>query len=466
MKQKNKSILFVGQAFYNAWYLSRELRKLGWKADLINIDSNPANENYYHGEDIKFAYKSFDDLKFRLNTFINAIVSYSVFQFANKGGIYFVNHQQSPGRILKLLPLIDKLIVFITSGYSVDRCVKLLKKLRMIKVDSSEQLQLTNFGFWSYQKFISKWLFYKFGDMWDIHIAKQAGIKIGYANNGCLDGALQTSFAKWGPLNTCQICAWYNNDQVCSDHLNAEWGKFRNNVADYQCTIGSNKVDFNDVPEVFESPWFYCLDTQVWNPDMLIPSNYLLPFSKETVKIYHAVGNFESRSTVSNKNIKCTHIYLPLIEKFKSEGLPVELIFFHGLPNKVVRYYQAQADIVVDMLTFGFFGANIREAMMLGIPTVCYLRPEWLEEMRKEIPDYVDELPVVSATPDTVEEILRDLINDKEKRDEIGRKSREFAVKWHGSEIAARYFDRFLSLHLEGNANKQTVFEIQKTLYN
>ena len=32
--------------------------------------------------------------------------------------------------------------------------------------------------------------------------------------------------------------------------------------------------------------------------------------------------------------------------------------------------------------------------------------------MRKEIPDYVDELPVVSATPDTVETVLRELIND------------------------------------------------------
>ena len=53
-----KSILFVGQAFYNAWYLSRELRKLGWKADLINIDSNNniAHSNQYHGQDLDLDY--------------------------------------------------------------------------------------------------------------------------------------------------------------------------------------------------------------------------------------------------------------------------------------------------------------------------------------------------------------------------------------------------------------------------
>ena len=90
------------------------------------------------------------------------------------------------------------------------------------------------------------------------------------------------------------------------------------------------------------------------------------------------------------------------------------------MPNRGLRFYQAQADIFVDMLTYGFFGATAREAMMLGKPVVCYLRPEWLETMRAEIPDYVDELPVVSASPDSIRDVLVDLISDPEKRAEFG----------------------------------------------
>ena len=127
------------------------------------------------------------------------------------------------------------------------------------------------------------------------------------------------------------------------------------------------------------------------------------------MRIYHAVGNFQKR-TAEGRNIKSTHIYVPLIERMKGEGYDVELTFVHDVPNRDVRFIQVQADIVVDMLTFGWFGSNVREALMLGKPVVCYLREEWLERMRREIPDYIDELPVVSATPETVESVLKDLV--------------------------------------------------------
>jgi glycosyltransferase involved in cell wall biosynthesis len=79
---------------------------------------------------------------------------------------------------------------------------------------------------------------------------------------------------------------------------------------------------------------------------------------------------------------------------------------------------------------------------MLGKPVICNLRDEWLNQMREEIPQYVEELPVVSATPETAREVLIDLVEDPEKRAELGRRGREFAVKWHSSRAGAREMDR------------------------
>jgi glycosyltransferase involved in cell wall biosynthesis len=192
-------------------------------------------------------------------------------------------------------------------------------------------------------------------------------------------------------------------------------------------------------------PEFYCLDKEFWRPDLPVPEQYRYSYPMNTTLLYHAVGNHETRTDGSGVNIKSTHIYRPLVERLKQEGYPVEMVFCTNVPNKEVRFYQAQADIFLDMLTFGWFGANAREAMMLGKPVICFLRPEWLESMKAEIPDYVAELPVVSATPATVYEVLVDLIKDEAKRKEIGRRGREFAVKWHSAEAGGERFNRIYS---------------------
>jgi hypothetical protein len=286
-----------------------------------------------------------------------------------------------------------------------------------------------------------------FGDMpigWDIELLKKLGKKIVYSNTGCLDGVTQSSFRKWeGPEVVCDNCPWRDRPDVCIDERNRTWGELRNRLTDYQTTLGGNRVDFNADPKVHEVPEFYCLDPDFWHPNLEIPPEFQLASSPGTVRLYHAVGNYDLRTEPgTQKNLKSTHIYVPLVEQLKAEGYPVELIFAKDIPNRDVRYYQAQADIVVDMLTVGFFGANIREALMLGKPAVCYLRPQWLESMRQEISEYVDEIPVISATPDTIHDVLVDLITHPEKRKIIGKKSREFAIKWHSADAAGRRMDQ------------------------
>lgn len=374
-------VLFAGQAYYNAWYLSRALRERGWKADVLNWDASPASDLYYHGEDFRLERTGAGDVRRELRFYRWAIRNYDIFHFSNAHGIRL-------GTALH------------------------------------------------------DWVAKRFSPGAEIRLLKRLGKKIVYTNNGCLDGVAQSTFASWGDTPVCDDCPWRDRPDVCSDERNLAWGQFRNSVADFQVLLGGNRADFNDSPSVHEVPEFYCLDPAFWTPDMIIPTNYRLPYGDETVKIYHAVGGFDARSEAgSNRNLKSTHIYMPLIDKLKLEGIDVEMIFFHGVPNKELRYYQAQADIVVDMLTYGFFGAGVREAMMLGKPVVCYLRDEWLDQMRAEIPEYVDEIPIVSATPDTVEEVLRGLIADPVRRRDIGRRSREFAVKWHSAEAGGRRLD-------------------------
>jgi glycosyltransferase involved in cell wall biosynthesis len=481
------SILYIGVSYYNNWYLSRALRRIGWNAEVL-FSSAEGTEQFIHGTDYYLhEYQNwdgqYDQLRFE---FLKELLYSYVKAAGNKratGKLPKVFLRQKwlvkilgrliPAFIIKSLdsrwfPLafFRKLYLFFLLS-TPD--TELLKKLILLFLESTRQVPLpelkplfdvldhydilhfTSVQNLRYFYFFNPALFGAMPIGWDIDLLRMLGKKIVYSNTGCLDGVTQSSFRKWkGPEVICDICIWQNRPDVCSDERNRTWGELRNRLTDYQINLGGNHVDFNDDPRVHEVPEFYCLDTEFWQPDLPIPEKYRLSYPPGTIKIYHAVGNYDLRTAVgTQKNLKCTHIYVPLIERLKSEGYPVELIFAKDIPNTEVRFYQAQADIVVDMLTFGFFGANVREAMMLGIPAVCYLRLEWLEIMHSEIPEYVDELPVISATPDTIHDVLVDLIQHPEKRAEIGRRGREFAKKWHSAEAGARRFDQIYSALLK-----------------
>jgi hypothetical protein len=381
----NGRVLYAGQSYYHAWYLSRELRKLGWRADVLNWDSNPRSQLYYHGEDFRLGTARRFNLAQQLAFYAWAATRYDIFHFSNPWGMHFGDRMAG---------------------------------------------------------FVSK----RFGESAEVRLLKGLGKKIVYSYSGCLDGVTQSRFNAWGPEPTCEICPWRERPEICSDERNNAWGRLRNSLADYQVMTGGNRADWNNDPTIHEVPEFFCLDPDIWRPDLEVPSRLRLAMAPSTFKLYHAVGNADTRSAEgTGVGLKSSHIWFPLVDQLRAEGRDVELYYFTDVPNLDVRFYQVQADVICDMLTFGWFGANVREAMMLGKAAIGFLRPEWFEIVRRELPGYVEELPVVSATPETVRETLIELMDDEPRRRELGQRGREFAVKWHSSAAGARRFDTIYS---------------------
>ena len=498
-------VLYIGASYYNNWYLSRALRDLGWEADVLTYSGESAelylhghdfSLKDYTTWDNKYPEQLFRILYNSLRTHSHVVAGAvrgrqfnpALRLFGTLVKLLFTKWPMQVAEVLKVI-LDDRQSVndrpqtkginyrigvlrrvkhrilrslfepLITEALRGSKQPELLKNMLAIFIQSMRQtplpeltpilnvldrydiLHFTGVNNLRYFYFINPFLFDSMPIGWDLQLLRRLGKKIVYSNTGCLDGVAQSSFRTWPPEPVCDICRWRDEPTVCSDERNLAWGALRNSLTDYQIILGGNRKDHNDDPQVHEVPEFYCLDPTVWDPDLPIPPKYLLSYPEGTVKIYHAVGNFELRTLSNNSNIKCTHIYVPLIKGLKREGYKVEFIFYSNIPNKEIRFYQMQADIIVDMLTFGWFGATAREGLMLGKPVVCFLRPEWLDSMRREIPEYIDELPIISATPYTVHDVLTDLIEHPEKRCEIGRRSRDFAKKWHSAEAAAKRID-------------------------
>ena len=102
-----------------------------------------------------------------------------------------------------------------------------------------------------------------------------------------------------GPESPCSICRWQDVPSVCSDERNLSFGKFRNEVANYQCIIGGNRADYNLANNIHEVPEFYCLSPKVWHPSLAVPKVHRLPRYKDSptpLHLYHAVGNLTERT--------------------------------------------------------------------------------------------------------------------------------------------------------------------------
>lgn len=121
--------------------------------------------------------------------------------------------------------------------------------------------------------------------------------------------------------------------------------------------------------------------------------------------------------------------------------LPVELRLVEGLHHEEAKKLYAEADIVVDQLYAGWYGLFAIESMALGKPVVTFLHDE---AVRRSAEAFGVKVPIVSATPETLVEQLRPLVESPELRRRLGAEGRAYVEQVHDVE---RMTDRLLDIY-------------------
>ncbi|WP_133129597.1 glycosyltransferase [Legionella yabuuchiae] len=379
-KKKRRSVVFYRHSYYHFYYLAQALRKRGWDAIVVNLEPTTGiNANYYHGEDLNLYDENPQIFQKNIKRFFK--VAKSRFKLMHFAG--------------------DDLLSFYPENINYE-------------------------------------------DPPDIIMWKQQNNKIAYTISGCNSGTSQTMVGQWSiadnALNVCDRCVWQDNNEVCNDQKNLNWGGKIHKYCDLIFSETLPALDHMKSNEkIIREPITMCLDPKFWALDLEIPPEHVIPKQKEEILIYHAVGNYNIRNT-ETRNIKGTPFVVGAVERLQEEGYKVKLIFITDKPNKVVRFYQAQADIIVDQLNYGRYGANAREGMMLGKPVICYINKFEFDE--KDKLECLNECPLISATELTVYDNLKKLILDADLRKSIGEQSRKYAVKWHSADACAERYEK------------------------
>ncbi|TFY99666.1 glycosyltransferase [Ramlibacter rhizophilus] len=378
-----RSVVFVHHSYYHFYYLAQALRRRGWRALCISLeDPNGVNAPYYHGEDVNLWDADPEQLRVNAEVlFTFAKAHFELMHFAGDG-------------LLSFFPW--------------------------------------NFGQPSPPDIV-EW--------------RALGKKVAYTISGCNSATRQSSFHAWSGTgrehSACDNCPLQLRPELCNDEKNLAWGGQVHAHCDLVFAELQPSLDFlsSTYPNVVRGPHTMVLDENVWSDTLDIPPAFRIERRPDEVLIYHAFGNYSLRGQ-NGRNIKGTPAIVAAVDRLRAEGLPVRLMFFSQVPNHLVRYYQAQADIVVDQLWAGSWGANGRESMMLGKPVVGYVNTH--ENAPSDVLAAIAETPIVNATVDTLLEVLRALVLNPARRERLGRQSREFAMRWHSADAGAqRYEDAY-----------------------
>jgi glycosyltransferase involved in cell wall biosynthesis len=124
--------------------------------------------------------------------------------------------------------------------------------------------------------------------------------------------------------------------------------------------------------------------------------------------------------TPSARGIKGTDHVLKAVERVRANHtLHFKLIY--GLAREEALQSIERADIVLDQFILGDRGMAALEAMAMGKPVICYIKPS--------LAALYPESPIVNATPDTLPDVLETLVGDAQLRRELGEQGRAYMEK-------------------------------------
>ena len=375
-----KKVLFVKPDYHSSFFLRDELRKLGWESDIFIDWTYPRDLLYEKKDVIGMRYFKNSNIFFKLINFLINLLS-----FCYKAAKYdFIIYYGE----LSIFPTLN-----ILSKRHSSFCLELFYLKTILKK------------------------------------------KIIFQPAGCHDQMLKEEFQRIDNGNVCNNCGFYD---LCDDNKNRTHFERVRRYSDL-----NNNGFFFKSPQFKNSHFpFKSIDLNLWNSSIDIPKKYILPNS-ENFKIFHSSYLKRSNRDLNGENIKGTPFIYDAIKRLKNKGYKVELIYIDNVPSNKMRFYQAQADLVIDQLIYGHWGSSAIETMALGKPVICYLNNEWKSFLIKTLG--VNEfLPIIEANTKNIYQILKNILDDSKILERYKEEGPKFISKFYDPKKNAKILQKKL----------------------
>lgn len=199
---------------------------------------------------------------------------------------------------------------------------------------------------------------------------------------------------------------------------------------------------------------YYCQHIWALNPDLL----HFLPKGKASFLPYTvyehdqtiALPRLDSKLRIvhapTNRVCKGTDFVLGALRRIELEfpGL-IEVYLVENMPHKQALDIYRSADLVIDQVLIGWYGAVAAEAMLMGKPVLARISREDLKFVPGQMAEDVDDT-VIHADPSNIYEVLCDLVHNRNRLMLCAQASLEYARRWHSpayvAGITRSYYER------------------------
>jgi len=155
---------------------------------------------------------------------------------------------------------------------------------------------------------------------------------------------------------------------------------------------------------------------------------HILPLACRTDRIPFKYPRADNREPViihapTNREFKGSEYVEKAVADLKGT-VPFTYRVIEKMSHSEAMKQYLQADIIVDQILCGTYGMLSVEAMAMGKVVIAYIR----DDVKAHLPS---SLPIVVANPDTIRDVLHDLLRNPERMRKIGMAGREYVKKVH-----------------------------------
>lgn len=270
-------------------------------------------------------------------------------------------------------------------------------------------------------------------------------------------GSTIINYPKWG-VNNLDLFL-FKKDKVFVTYNGSDARKYYNNFigkflldSDYLELFKLSKKKIKNIEKRIEKLSRIASHNFFLNPDLkkFLPSNSsFIPYTIanwNTIKISQPKLNTNTIKIVhapTNRSIKGTKFILSAIENLETlYPSRIDFILIENLSNQAAMEIYKAADLVIDQLIIGWYGAFSVECMKMGKPIMVYIHQEDLVHIPPEMAlDLMDS--VVNTNILDIQAHIERIILNKQILLEYSAKSLYFVEKWHNPVTVAKLMNQY-----------------------